>query len=120
MDGKQLKRVISGVGIKQSRLAEILQTTPQNINSLFQAKDVKSGTLERIAEGLGTDMSLFYNIARSVTNNNGQVVNSSNKDIHYNSDKVIEIMNEQLKAKDRQIEALLQRLDYREERKKTD
>lgn len=110
MEGRRLQQIISELGIKQVNIAEILGISPQGLNMIFKTKDVKSGVLERIAEGLGKDMSMFYHVGRNVTNNSGQVVNSASKDIHYNSDKVIEIMSEQLKAKDRQIEGLLEKI----------
>ena len=110
MEGKRLQKIISDMGVKQVTIAEILGMSAQSVSMLFKVKDVKSGILERIAEGLEKDMSIFYPVGRYVTNNSGQVVNSAHKDIHYNSDKVIEILNEQLKAKDRQIEELIERL----------
>lgn len=60
MTGKELKIKLASVGVTASSIAEKLGISPQAINSTFNASDVKSGTLERIAVALGVDMSFFY------------------------------------------------------------
>ena len=60
MTGKELKDKLAKQGIPASAIAEKIGISPQAINSTFNAADVKSGTLERIANVLGVDMSFFY------------------------------------------------------------
>ena len=57
MTGKELKDKLAKQGIPASAIAEKIGISPQAINSTF---DVKSGTLERIANVLGVEMSIFY------------------------------------------------------------
>lgn len=60
MTGKELKDKLAKQGIPASAIAEKIGISPQAINSTFNAADVKSGTLERIANVLGVDMTFFY------------------------------------------------------------
>lgn len=60
MTGKELKDKLAKQGIPASAIAEKIGISPQAINSTFNAADVKSGTLERIANVLGVEMSIFY------------------------------------------------------------
>ena len=60
MTGKQLKGKIAQQNISALAIAKKLGISPQALNSTFNAADVKSGTLERIAEVLGVKMSFFY------------------------------------------------------------
>ena len=60
MTGKELKDKLAKQGIPASAIAEKIGISPQAINSTFNAADVKSGTLERIANVLGVNMSFFY------------------------------------------------------------
>ena len=60
MTGKDLKEKIAQQNISALAIAKKLGISPQALNSTFNAADVKSGTLERIAEVLGVKMSFFY------------------------------------------------------------
>ena len=60
MTGKELKEKLAKQAIPASAIAEKIGISPQAINSTFNASDVKSGTLERIANVLGVDMTFFY------------------------------------------------------------
>ena len=60
MTGKELKDKLAKQGIPASSIAEKIGISPQAINSTFNAADVKSWTLKRIANVLGVDMSIFY------------------------------------------------------------
>lgn len=59
MTGKDLKEKIAQQNISALAIAKKLGISPQALNSTFNAADVKSGTLERIAEVLGVKMSFF-------------------------------------------------------------
>ena len=41
-------------------MAEAIGETPQNFQNMLNAADVKSGTLERVAEALGEPVAYFY------------------------------------------------------------
>lgn len=53
-----------------NEIAERLGITAQSLNSCFKGKDVRSNTIERIAEVIGVNMAFFYPM------DNGNVVAS--------------------------------------------
>ena len=73
MDGKQLKRIIEDSGRKTADCANALGITPQSLNSAFHSTDIKSGTLEKVAEWLGVPVCTLYgdgNVVNNQVNNN--------------------------------------------------
>lgn len=60
MDGKTLKSKVKTLDISQAQLARLMEVTPQTLASVFMAKDVRSGTIERIAEVLNISPTFFY------------------------------------------------------------
>lgn len=80
MTGKELKEKIAQQNISALAIAKKLGISPQALNSTFNAADVKSGTLERIAEVLGVKMSFFYPMERgsAVASGNGNVAGNNN------------------------------------------
>ncbi len=60
MEGKMLKRKITEINVTQLDLASRLGVTPQSLSSILHAKDVRSGTIEKIAQVLDTSVSFFY------------------------------------------------------------
>lgn len=80
MTGKELKEKIAQQNISALAIAKKLGISPQALNSTFNAADVKSGTLERIAEVLGVKMSFFYPMegSNAVASGNGNVAGNNN------------------------------------------
>jgi transcriptional regulator with XRE-family HTH domain len=76
MTGKELKDKISQQNIPALVIARKLGISPQSLNSTFNAADVKSGTIERIAVVLGVKMSFFYPMdgSNAVASGNGIAV----------------------------------------------
>ena len=60
MSGQELKKKIAQQNVSALAIAKKMGISPQALNSTFNAADVKSGTLERIADALGVGMSFFY------------------------------------------------------------
>lgn len=60
MTGEQLRKKIKSRKRSFKSVAEAIGETPQNFQNMLNAADVKSGTLERIAEALGESVSYFY------------------------------------------------------------
>jgi len=60
MDGRKIKQMLDRMGVKQRALADKMGCSPQSINAVLSAKDVRSNTIERIAEALGVGMDYFY------------------------------------------------------------
>lgn len=80
MTGKDLKEKIIQQNISALTIAKKLGISPQALNSTFNAADVKSGTLERIAEVLGVKMSFFYPMeeGNAIASGNGNVAGNNN------------------------------------------
>lgn len=73
MNGKQLKTIIERSGIRTNAFAERMGIVPQSLNSIFNSADVKSGTLEKVAEIIGVPVCTLYgdgNIVNNQVNNN--------------------------------------------------
>lgn len=60
MTGQELKSKLIKAGKSQKDIAELLGVTAQSLSSVLSAKDVRSGTIEKIASAIGVDMSFFY------------------------------------------------------------
>lgn len=62
MTGNRLKEILYEKKVSQSQIAKLLGVSQQSFNQMLAAADIKSSLLERIAEALGENMSLFYPI----------------------------------------------------------
>jgi len=56
MTGKELKSIVQQSGIKQSEIARRMGVTPQSLNANFNAKDVRSETIKKVAVALGMEL----------------------------------------------------------------
>lgn len=119
MSGQEIKALVLLSGISQKSLADRMEVTPQSINAIFSASDVRSGTIERIARALGKPMSYFYPEPATtvsnessevhVRNNSGIVSGTNNGHIATGTDQqaVIERPLEANAKKDEQIDRLI-------------
>ena len=60
MEGRFLKKKLLEINKSQKELAELLGVTAQSVSAILSAKDVRSGTIEKIAEVLGVSVSFLY------------------------------------------------------------
>lgn len=60
MTGNELKKKLFGINKSQKDIADLLGVTPQSLSSVLSAKDVRSGTIEKIAHVLNMPVSFFY------------------------------------------------------------
>ena len=119
MTGDRIKFLLDELGITQKALSEMLGVTPQSVSATIAASDVRSGTLEKIANVLGVPMSRFYpNDAATITNesselhvrnNSGVVSGTNNGSISTGQDtqKLVEMLVEANAKKDQQIDTLI-------------
>ena len=118
MTGDRIKFLLDELGITQKALSEMLGVTPQSVSAIIAASDVRSGTLEKIANVLGVPMSRFYpNDAATITNerselhvrNNSGVVSGTNSISTGQQDaqKLVEMLVEANAKKDQQIDKLI-------------
>lgn len=80
MTGQELKEKVLMANVPFNEIAERLGITAQSLNSCFKGKDVRSNTIERIAEALGVKMSFFYPMegSNAVASGNGNVAGNNN------------------------------------------
>lgn len=120
MTGDRIKFLLDELGITQKALSEMLGVTPQSVSAIIAASDVRSGTLEKIANVLGLPMSRFYpNDAATITNesselhvrnNSGVVSGTNNGSIstgQQDTQKLVEMLVEANAKKDQQIDKLI-------------
>ena len=108
MTGKELKLKIDALGITQRSLAEQMGVTPQTVSAILAAKDIRTSSLERIAQVTNKPMSYFYG-----ETNNAQAVVSRDSSIaainsNVNSSEV-ELLKKLLEEKERTIKILMGR-----------
>lgn len=120
MTGERIKFLLDELGVTQKALSEMLGVTPQSVSAIIAASDVRSGTLEKIANVLGLPMSRFYpNDAATITNesselhvrnNSGVVSGINNGSIstgQQDTQKLVEMLVEANAKKDQQIDKLI-------------
>lgn len=120
MTGDRIKFLLDELGITQKALSEMLGVTPQSVSAIIAASDVRSGTLEKIANVLGVPMSRFYPAASAtitnesselhVRNNSGVVSGTNNGTIstgQQDTQKLVEMLVEANAKKDQQIDKLI-------------
>lgn len=83
MTGQELKEKVLMANVPFNEIAERLGITAQSLNSCFKGKDVRSNTIERIAEALGVKMSFFYPMDSSsaVASGKGSVAVTGNNNV---------------------------------------
>lgn len=59
MNGQDFQKKLKELGITQAKVAEILGVTPQTVSGMMRTASVKIGMLEKIAQGIGKDISVF-------------------------------------------------------------
>jgi transcriptional regulator with XRE-family HTH domain len=98
MTGAELKERLSTTHISLSEIARRIGVSPQNLNSMFNSEDVKSGAIEKLAKALDVPITFFYRDSYIITGNN--IVNSgSNNAVNASDDRLISL----LVAKDEQL-----------------
>lgn len=116
MEGKVLKKKLEELGFSKVYIAKKMGTQSQNINGLFLAGDVKTGTLEKLSEVLEVPISVFYgeayNRVSNVSGNNNATATGNNNTVSSTDDRLLALLlnkDEQLnKAMDQTTRALQQ------------
>lgn len=103
MEGKVLKQKLLELNVTQLDLAGRLGSTPQSLSSVLHAKDVRSGTIEKIAQVLGVPVAFFYgegNFKQNAVANGSKSVAAINSNV---ATQDAEILKERVKS----LEALV-------------
>ena len=84
MNGETVKKILKSKGVKLNSLAILLEETPQNMSSLLNVADIKTGLLERISTATGISISEFFGEKSSISatmhggNGNKMITGSGN------------------------------------------
>lgn len=119
MTGQELKEKVLMANVPFNEIAERLGITAQSLNSCFKGKDVRSNTIERIAEALGVKMSFFYPMDSSsaVASGKGSVAVTGNNNVAGNVNmgdtailtERIAMLERLLEEKERTIKILMEK-----------
>lgn len=60
MKGVEVKKILQREGYTLADIASQIGESPQNFAAMLAAKDVKTGTLERIADAINVNLYFFY------------------------------------------------------------
>ncbi len=60
MKGIEIKKILQNNGYTLKEVAELMGETPQNLNSMLGAQDIKTGVVERIAIAIKKNLYFFY------------------------------------------------------------
>ncbi|MDR2293183.1 MAG: hypothetical protein LBE11_06900 [Prevotellaceae bacterium] len=105
MNGIEVKKKLKKSGYLLKNVAELMGETPQNLNSMLNAKDIKTGVIEKIASAIKKPLYFFFDDDKHVNDVND--VNGSN----------INLLLTMLKEKDDELTKL--RAENDELKKKT-
>lgn len=83
MTGQELREKLLVANVPFNEIADRLGITAQSLNSCFKVKDVRSNTIERIADAIGVNMSFFYPMESSnvVATGHGSVAVTGNNNV---------------------------------------
>lgn len=103
IEGRVLKKKLLEINRSQKELAELLGITAQSVSAILSAKDVRSGTIEKIAQVLGVSISYLYGEKKSEQH----VIASGNKSVAAINSSVsvqnVDVLRERIKS----LEALV-------------
>ena len=115
MTGNRLKEILYEKKVSQSHVAKLLGVSQQSFNQMLAAADIKSSLLERIAEALGENMSLFYPLepASVTVSDHGSVSIAGNNNIAGSNNAVLQervkMLEKLLDEKEKLIKVLMEK-----------
>lgn len=103
MKGLDLKNRLLSAGFTVTGIANKVGVIPQNINGWFTSNDVRTGTIEKLAEVLELPLSFFYGeegtTISNVSGNNNATATGNNNTVSSSDDRLIAL----LMSKDEQL-----------------
>lgn len=90
MTGAVLKEKLSATQISFSEIARKAGLRPQDLNTLFNVQDTKTGTIEKLSQALDLPIAYFYGDSYNVTGNNNATGN--NNTVNANDDRLIQLL----------------------------
>ena len=109
MTGQELKAKLMEVGKTQKDIADLMGVTAQSLSSVLSAKDVKSGTIEKIANAAGVPVSYLYKETDDTSNGSHSSQAVGDGATATNSEGVkecLEIIRKQQESIDKLVDAI--------------
>ena len=103
MKGETVKEILKRNGIALNDLAERMGESPQNLQSMLRASDIKTGVLERIAEAINKSLYFFYDETQTINGNNNTAIQGNGNHINSETAEFLSL----LRKKDEQIDRLI-------------
>jgi transcriptional regulator with XRE-family HTH domain len=104
MEGSKVRSILKANGFIMKDIAEAMGETTQNLNSMLNAQDIKSGVLERIARALKKDVRFFYGDKENSLYPDGkliEIIESQQQTIANLSNTITNLTNEQCKKSEK-------------------
>lgn len=106
MKGESIRKKIRLSSHRLNDVAEKMGVSPQALNNILNAEDVKTGSLERIAEAMNLPITYFYGDT-TVSGVSGNVMMAERGGVNNSEQQSVAVLAEQLSTKDKQIDRLL-------------
>lgn len=99
MTGIELKERLTETRYSMADIARKLGIRPQDLNALFNVKDTKTGTVERLSEVLELPIAYFYGEAYGSVQIHGSHIATGDNTVNGNDDRLLNL----LVSKDEQL-----------------
>lgn len=103
MSGLELKAKLIETRYSMAEIARKMGIKSQDLNALFNVKDTKTGTIERLAEALNLPLSFFFGEAfgsvSHISGNNNTTATGNNNTVSGSDDRLLDL----LVSKDQQL-----------------
>lgn len=106
MKGDHVRKKIRLSGKRLNDIAVKMGISPQALNNILNADDVRTGSLERIAEAMNVPINYFYGDT-TISGVTGNVMMAERGGVNNNEQQSIAVLTDQLSIKDKQIDRLL-------------
>ena len=107
MKGEQVKEILKRHGIALNDLAARMGESPQNLQSMLRAADIKTGVLERIAAAINESLYFFFGDEQTVTGTGNTAIQGNGNHVNSETTQFLAL----LRKKDEQIDRLLTLLE---------
>lgn len=115
MTGMQLKEKLTATSYSLSEIARKLNIKPQDLNALFNVKDTKTGTVEKLSEALDIPIAYFFGDAYGVSGCQNALGNHSTNTVNTTDERLLSLLmskDEQLTMAMKQTSKAQEHLDF--------
>lgn len=111
MTGSDLKEKLVATKLPLAEIARRMGIKSQDLNALFNVKDTKTGTIERLSEALELPIAYFYGDTYNVQGNGNALATGDHSTASSSDDRLISL----LMSKDTQLTMSMQQTSKAQE-----